>query len=57
MGEVKRVKLINYRSVECCPNCLYCDEVGVDEEVLECKLSFDTVSHDAICDFYEGVGV
>jgi hypothetical protein len=46
----------NYRQVECCPNCKYCYDSGIDEEYLECEekdsLYRIPVSHDYICDKY-----
>ena len=49
-------KDINYRQVESCPNCLYCDDMGIDEEALRCKIIVENrgmVDHDCICDKYD----
>jgi len=54
----KCIKLVNYRQIDTCANCGYCEDKGIDEEVLSClflgKLYAEEidVDHDGICDGY-----
>ena len=55
--------LPNYRSVECCATCLYCADMGIDEEALECSYysrqmqDWISVMDSSKCDFYKHDGV
>lgn len=44
---------VRYRMVGSCKNCVYSDDVGVDEIVLECSLLDDTIVEvDGVCKKY-----
>lgn len=52
--------LANYRRISSCANCMHCEDIGVDEEVLICELFGPSrshrddihVEHDGFCDAY-----